>query len=141
MNGYVDGDQHEIPYRNAFERAISLALTAGGTVILNEVRRSLRGGYRSSLGNKGQFVTGASLAHVTLSLPRHQGGKWFISVGTDLDYNLFWEVGHHNLFTRHYERDEKWVPAFRRAHSPALATFRLVMNRELKKGGTQGGTR
>ena len=131
--GSVSGDQHEFEYRNAFERAIGVALTAGGTVIWNEVRRALRGGYLSSLGNKGQFVTGASLAHVTLSRPRRAGDNWTISVGTDLDYNLFWEIGHHNLFTRHYERDEKWVPAFRRARSPALAAFRQVMDREMKR--------
>ena len=135
MSGSVSGEQHEDGYRNAFERAIGAALTAAGTVIWNEVRRSLRGGYQSSLGNKGQFVTGTSLAHVTLSRPRRDGEKWTISVGTDLDYNLFWEVGHHNLFTRHYERDEKWVPAFRRSRSLALATFRQVMDRGIRGGG------
>jgi len=136
--GSVSGEQHENEYRNAFERAIGLALTAAGTVVWNEIRRSLRGGYQSSLGNKGQFVTGASLAHVTLSTPRREGDKWTVRVGTDLDYNLFWEVGHHNLFTRRYERDEKWVPAFRRARSPALATFRSVMDREMKRAGGGG---
>jgi len=133
MTGSVSGEQHESQYANAFERAIGRALTAGGTILWNEIRRSLRGGYLSSLGNKGQFVTGASLAHCTLSPPRREGDKWTISVGTDLDYNLFWEVGHHNLFTRHYERDEKWVPAFRRKREQALRTFRMVMQRELEK--------
>lgn len=132
----VDGEQHEEGYRNAFERAIAIALTAGGRVIQNEIRRALRGGYLSSLGNKGQFVTGASVAHVTLSEPRVEGGKWLVSVGTDLDYNLFWEVGHHNIFTRHYERDEKWVPAFRRSRALALSTFHRIMTRELRRGGT-----
>ena len=134
MSGYVDGEQHEQSVMTAFERAISGAPTAGGTVIWNEVRRSLRGGYRSSLGNKGDFVTGASLAHCVLSPPRREGGKWLVSVGTDLNYNLFWEIGHHNIFTRHYERDEKWAPAFRRARPQAMATFTDVMNRALKQG-------
>jgi hypothetical protein len=131
----VGGEQHEEGYARAFARAIKPALTAGGTVIWNEIRRSLRGGYLSSLGNKGQFVTGASLTHCTLSPPQLVNGKWMVSVGTDLRYNLYWEVGHHNLFTRHYERDEKWSPAFRRVHAQALATFRTVMDRELRKGG------
>ena len=133
--GYVDGDQHEEQYKTAFERALLPALTAGGLVIQNEVKRSLRGGYLSSLGNRGQFVTGASVAHVTMSRPQKIGGKWTVSIGTDLDYNLFWEVGHHNLFTRHYERDEKWVPAFRRVRSQALRAFQTVMDRAMRRGG------
>jgi hypothetical protein len=131
----VSGGGHEDAYASAFEQAVAKALTAGGTVLWNEIRRSLRGGYLSSLGNKGQFVTGASLAHCTLSPPRLQGGKWTVSIGTDLKYNLFWEVGHHNLFTRHYERDEKWVPAFRRVRSQAVSTFQTVMDRALRAGG------
>lgn len=107
-------------------------LRAGGYLIANEIKRSLRGGYRSSLGNKGDFTTGTSLNHVRLGEPVVRPDRASIRVGTDLLYNLFWEVGHHNIFTRHFERDEKWGPAFNRALPSARRAFQRTFQRTLE---------
>ena len=33
-----------------------------------------------------------------------------IAVGTNVPYAKYWELGHHNLFTRQFERVERWRP-------------------------------
>lgn len=124
--------------RAQFDAATRAALEAAGNVLANEVKRALRGGYRSSLGNQGDFVTGTSLNHVRVAPPVLTGdrsgrlryrGEAYIRVGTDLLYNLFWEVGHFNLFTMSYERDEKWGPATKRATPRAFQAFRRVFQK------------
>lgn len=122
-----------------FNAAMRAALTAGGNVLANEVKKELRGGYRSSLGNKGDFVTGNSLNHVRVTEPvlsgdrrgrlTYAGARSYVRVGTDLLYNLFWEIGHFNLFTLGYERDEKWGPATKRARPRAMQAFSRVFSR------------
>lgn len=112
-----------------FREAQQKGLQAGAYVIANAVKRKLRGGYTSSLGNHGDFVTGNSLNHVTIGEPQGSGDGAFILVGTDLLYDLYWEVGHYNLFTRHFERDEKWRPAAEESRADAYAAFQRVFSR------------
>ncbi len=110
-------------------------MAAGGArVVQNEVKRSLRHGYHSSLGNWGDFVTGNNINHVTISEPVFSGDGGTIKVGTDLLYALFWEVGHHNIFTRHFERDEQWKPAYDRTRQQAIDAFQRVFARSWKGG-------
>lgn len=85
-----------------WDAAVAGALTAAGYVYANEVKRALAGGYTS-----GDFVTGRVLNSVTVGEPYGP----YIDVGTDLDYAQYWEIGHHNVFTRKYERVEIWEPA------------------------------
>lgn len=97
------------------DEAERLGLIAAAYVLVNSVKRALRGGYTS-----GNFVTGNVINSVTRGQPFRDGMGWAIEAGTDLMYALFWEIGHHNLFTRKYERVEKWRPAFMDAR-PAMA--------------------
>lgn len=116
-------------FLTSFRRAQEAGLVAGANVIRNSVRRELRGGYQSSLGNHGDFVTGNSLAHVTISNPEWNGDQGSVLIGTDLLYNLFWEVGHHNIYTKHFERDEKWGPAFQASKQDARDAFDRIFVR------------
>lgn len=124
--------------RAALRAAEAKALYAGAVVIQNEVKKELRGGYRSTLGHHGDFVTGNSLNHVAISEVLYRAGRASIRIGTDLLYNLFWEIGHHNIFTRHFERDEKWAPAFRRSVPAAQRAYARVM-KALAFGLRSGG--
>ena len=81
-------------------------LIAAAQVVQNAVKKGLRGGYTS-----GDFVTGNSINHVTRSAVQEDGGGAFIQVGTSVLYNLYWELGHHNAWTRRFERRPVWVPA------------------------------
>lgn len=91
--------------QRALDTAIKDGLTAGAYHYANEVKKELRGGYTS-----GAFVTGASVSSVTVLPAERVADGWEAKVGTDLLYNLFWEIGHQNLFTRRFERVEVWRP-------------------------------
>jgi hypothetical protein len=86
--------------------AIDAGLQAAAYVYRDEVMRALAGGYTT-----GDFVTGRAMNSVAISEPYDVDDDRAISVGTDLDYPMFWELGHHNIFTRRFERVEIWAPA------------------------------
>lgn len=90
----------------ALEEGSRLGVTAMLSVVANEVKRKLAGGYTS-----GDFVTGLVSSSVTWSDPKMIAGVMTGYVGTNLLYALYWEMGHHNTFTRKFERVEIWVPA------------------------------
>ncbi len=116
----------------ALRPAQTKALTAAAYPVYNEVKRQLRHGYHSSLGNWGDFVMGNNINHVTISPIIYSADGASIKVGTDLLYALFWEVGHHNLFTRHFERDEKWAPAYDVTRRQAFEAYARVFKRNWK---------
>jgi hypothetical protein len=89
----------------AIDAAVCDGLTAGARHYAGEVMRDLAGGYTS-----GAFVTGAVMRSVTVVPAVRVGDTYEALVGTNLLYALFWEVGHQNLFTRRYERQEVWRP-------------------------------
>lgn len=116
--------------RSRLERAIDGALIAAATVVENDVKRRLIGGYTS-----GAFVTGNVLNSVTRTEPQRDAQGPFILVGTDVLYALFWEIGHHNLFTRKYERKEVWMPALLDTKARQLAAAQRVFTRIMSEGG------
>lgn len=90
----------------ALREGQALGLIAAAQVVVNAVKRGLRGGYTS-----GDFVTGNSINHVTKGPVEQDAAGAFIRVGTSLLYNLYWELGHHNLFSGRYERRPLWIPS------------------------------
>lgn len=110
------------------EEAEQLGLIAAAYVLVNAVKRGLRGGYTS-----GNFVTGGVINSVTRSEPFRDGSGWSIRVGTNLKYALFWEIGHHNAYTRKYERVERWRPAFMDTREAARAAYARTWKRAMKQ--------
>lgn len=108
--------------------AVDAGLQAGGYYLANRIKEQLAGGYTS-----GDFVTGHVLNSVTLSEPYDEGDARVLEVGTDVDYALYWEMGHHNLFTRQFERVEIWRPTMEQEADTVGQivdeTIRSVMNR------------
>lgn len=129
MRMFIDNRSNAGALLSGLQGAQQKALTAMAYPVYNAVKRSLRHGYHSSLGNWGNFVTGNSLNHVTVSPVKQSDDGASISVGTDLLYPLYWELGHHNLFTRHFERDEKWAPAYEATKQEAFAAYARVFGR------------
>lgn len=95
-------EDHTSEFADRFPAAVNAGLKAAAYVYANEVKRALAPGYTS-----GAFVTGRVLNSVTVGEPANGA----IEVGSDVDYAMYWELGHHNLFTRRYERVEIWRPA------------------------------
>lgn len=89
----------------ASERAQQAGLIVAAELYLGAMREELQQGYTS-----GDFVTGHAANSVSRTSPQAAPDGYEIAVGSNLDYVLFWEVGHHNLFTGKHERVEKWVP-------------------------------
>lgn len=107
-------------------RANEQALIAAATVLQNAVRQKLRGGYTT-----GRFVTGTSAASVRYSPVEHRGMDASITVGTNVEYALAWELGHWNLFTRKYERVPYWEQAMTETRPAIGEAFRRVWLRSM----------
>jgi hypothetical protein len=89
------------------DEAVGAGLVAAAEVVREHVSDRLAEGYTS-----GDFVTGASAEAVAVSGPDPEDDGLVVRIGTPILYNLFWELGHRNIFTRRYERVEVWVPLF-----------------------------
>ena len=92
--------------------AVDAGLRAMAYVYYDEVKRALAGGYTT-----GDFVTGRVLNSVTIGEPYDATSgapDRAIEVGTDVDYAMFWEMGHYNIFTRKFERVEALARIARR---------------------------
>lgn len=123
--------QSNLPSIEQRLRAARMAgLIAAAEVVVNAVKEGLRGGYTSGL-----FVTGNVMNSVNRSEPEQNADGAFILVGTGVDYALFWEVGHNNIFTRRFERKEVWMPALLSTRAEQLAAFQRVYARFMGGGG------
>jgi hypothetical protein len=109
-------------FRRRHEQATKAALIASALLYENAMKVALTGGYTS-----GAFVTGRVRNSVTHGEPFLLGGiTWAIRVGTNVLYALFWEIGHMNLFTRRFERVEKWRPTLEAQRAAMAARFAAV---------------
>lgn len=109
------------------EAAEKKALIACALILVNAVKRNHRRGFTS-----GKFVTGRMVNSVTRGEPFFDGVAWVIVVGTNLLYDLFWTIGHHNLFTGKYERVDHWTPAFDDNITRMVETYARIVKREME---------
>ena len=120
--------------KSRMQEATAAGLLAAAAVVENKVKQELSGGYTS-----GRWVTGHVMASVNHSEPELGPNGAFILVGTDVMYALFWELGFQSIFSRKFERVEKWVPALFQTRSEQLAAFQRAAARFM--GGGAGGQR
>ena len=95
-------------FLGATDRAKKAGLIAAAETYMAPVKERLQRGYTS-----GNFTTGNMANSVARGEPEVSVDGVEIAVGStqeDPAYGLFWEVGHHNLFTGKTERVEVWVP-------------------------------
>lgn len=102
-----------------FATAVDAGLIATGEVYKTEVKRQLAPGYTS-----GAFVTGRVLGSVTRTEPSTVGGVRVLHVGTNVDYAMYWELGHQNLFMRRFAQKEIWGPSITATRDAQLDAFR-----------------
>ena len=109
-------------------------LRAAAYIVYNAVKRGLRGGYTS-----GDFVSGNVINSVTISpIFETMADVLAIRVGSNVNYALFWEVGHYNIFTRRFERVEVWRPALVDTRDEQAKAFARAYKRSM--GGAGGGS-
>ncbi|HXE60750.1 MAG TPA: hypothetical protein VN607_08575 [Gemmatimonadaceae bacterium] len=105
-------------------QAVDAGLTASAETYRTEVKRRIAPGYTS-----GAFVTGHVLGSVVRSAPDSEGpGVRVIHVGSNVDYALFWEVGHQNLFMRRFAQHQIWAPALADTADARRTAFRVAFN-------------
>lgn len=128
-------------FRSHLPRVLRTQLKIGeaavrGAVIAvqNRAKLNVRGGFKS-----GRFVTGRLFNDITHEVI---GGLHPMArVGTTLDYGAFWELGHHNTFTRQYEREEWLKPAFDNTHAEQAEFARLFAAEAAGKAGVSRARR
>ena len=89
----------------ALHEALATGLAAAGNEYADRVGRRLAFGYTS-----GDFVTGNVAGSVEVTPVQRTADGLEVKIGSNVDYALFWELGHVNLFTRRYARVEIWRP-------------------------------
>lgn len=85
--------------------AVDAGLTAAALTYQRRIKEALAPGYTS-----GDFVTGNVVGSVAVTPPEDGPSGRTVRIGTPVLYALYWELGHHNIFTRKFERQERWVP-------------------------------
>lgn len=112
-----------------FAGAVDAGLVAAGETFKTEVKRQLAPGYTS-----GAFVTGHVLGSVTRTEPSTVGGVRVLHVGTNVDYAMYWELGHQNLFMRRFAQKEVWGPAIQSTRDAQLDAFRRAFASAMASG-------
>ena len=109
-------------YREAARKGIA----AGATVITNAVKDA----HDSSYYKGGAFRDTVKVRQsIRQTKPVMGTSGWEVRIGTNKIVALYWELGHHNTFTRRYERRALWVPAAVASSTAARAAFARVVAR------------
>jgi len=118
-------------FQSAYDRAAYTALSA--------TARHLKQQVQYSFVSKNYYKGGAfrSTLQIVQSIgykPPVRGMKgWETVVGTKHIVALYWELGHHNAFTRKFERVEIWKPTMLRERQAMRAMFGATLRRLLPK--------
>jgi len=94
--------------KRALLAGVDAGLTAAARNYTDAVRQRLSKGYTT-----GDFTTRGVWGRVMYTVPHDVPGGRAITCGTSttaVPYELYWELGHQNAFTRRYERVEVWRP-------------------------------
>lgn len=123
--------------------ATDAGLIAAANIVVRDVQKRFRNakGYTS-----GDFAhaKGKSpiIPTITRSEPHEHEGKRRILIGTNrrsektlAPFPLFWEMGHFNIYTRKFERVERFRPALVEKAEHAQRAFSRTVKRFLKLGG------
>lgn len=119
-------------YLTRADRAAKAGLIAQAEAIRRAWKREIvshGGGFKH-----GKFGTGTALNAITRSAPRALAklGEYFLLVGTNLRYHLFWEIGHMNTWTGKYERVETLRPAVEKSMAEGRAAFVRAFRAQLE---------
>lgn len=87
----------------------------------------------SSYYNGGAFRSTLYVRQSIRRLTPYRGvaGKWETQVGTNKIQALYWELGHHNLFTRKHERFRVWEPTGLREQGRMAQIFASTVARAM----------
>lgn len=127
VRGFVS---HMGTVRKMLDEMAVAALHGAAYAVENEAKRQTRHGFTS-----GDFATRGwqSITHRVEGAPRYRA-----LVGSTERHFLFWEMGHHNLFTRRYERVPWLSRAFEQSRTLQLQYALTAAQNVAAKYGTAG---
>lgn len=105
-------------------RARDAGLVAAGEVYRTALKQNLRGGYKT-----GFWVTGETLNSIKITVPYDGADGRGVSVYTELMTALYWFAGHNNIFTRKFERVDKWTQPMVDTAPEQVAAFERTYRR------------
>lgn len=120
--------------QSQMERASAAGLIAAVQIPMNKTAQDLASGFTS-----GAFTTGHSKASVNRGEPFKTQSGMAIEYGTDVMHNLWWTLGHFNLFTQRFERVDKWTPHFYGSRDEMMVAYQRTYSRFM--GGGASGQR
>lgn len=108
-------------------RGIDKALLAAVTIPMEATRADLAQGFTT-----GDSTSGESAASVKADGPKgdYQYGR-YIRYGTELFYHRFWTLGGMNIYTRQWERVDKWTPRFYESQGKMLTAAQAALRAEI----------
>jgi hypothetical protein len=118
-------DRSEEGHRR-YEEAARLGVDAAANVLQREVTQAHDSTYYKGGAFRGTLYVRQSIRR---SDPERGPDGWSSTVGTKIIEALYWELGHHNLFTRQYERVRLWEPTALAAITRMRDAFARVVRR------------
>jgi hypothetical protein len=118
--------------REAFDRyreAARLGVDAAANVLEREVKKA-HNKYYTSQAFRSTAQIRQSIRRVG---PTLEAEGWTSRVGTNKKIALYWELGHHNLFTRKRERVRLWEPTAMANVERMQAAFARVVVRYMNR--------
>lgn len=112
--------------RARYDDASMRGLDAAARHLKTEVIKAFGSNYYKGGRFRSTLQVKQSIRHLT---PYKVSGGWESTVGTKFIEALYWELGHHNTFTRKYERVQLWVPTAADNVETMRATFSRVVAR------------
>ena len=135
-----------------YRDASRMALDAAAALYEGNVKKRFMQGYYTSQAFRS---TAQIVQHVSREAPVFQGGGWYTIIGipdgelakprgkkvkppkkptTVGKIALAWEVGHHNIFTRRWERVPIFKPVAFDSMKAMIDTYNRVLNRYMERG-------
>lgn len=114
-------NQLEMRLKNAFGRHYTTGAFRDTLKVRANIRRS-----NPEKNLDGEWITRVGIKPNERNANAKPGDKQVYGVG---EIALAWELGHHNTFTRRYERVEIWVPTAERAVPFMQKAFARVLKR------------
>jgi hypothetical protein len=121
-------------FRRRYREAARLGTDAAANVLEREVAKAHDSTYYKGGAFRGTLLVRQSIRR---SPPTDTSTGWLSKVGTNKLPALFWELGHHNIFTRKYERVRIWVPTAQANIERMRANFAAIVARVMGTGGTR----
>lgn len=130
MRVQVTVTDRSVEFLRRYREAARLGVDAAANALQRAVTIAHDSSYYKGGAFRGTLFVRQSIRRTD---PMRSATGWESVVGTKIIEALYWELGHHNTFTRRYERRRIWEPAALEAAESVRATFARVVARLMQK--------